>query len=352
MSALERRYRRLLACYPAEHRAAHGEEMLDVLLSAARPGQTRPAVADAADLLYGAARIRLRRLGAGGKASPWPGAFAITGFLAIYLLLAEGLRFMVNAPYWVVVLPGPGDMGQPLRRTIALHFGTAPYWLAWAVIAVLAWRGRRRAAAIGACAVIGAQFVLALYGTFAYDLPWAWLGLSLAGSPLALALLATASLLVSPGPVHGARLLGHTYVLGAGAVAAVLGVFSTTPLFTLLLQGDLDFRSLSAEPSRLHTLSATWNLLQTGIVLTAVVLTTAALVRTAQGRRAWALLAIAVGPLLVRLGIVPDRLFSGFDAVFRLVAEGAIGFALAMLCVWGVEFSYRTRTRQHEGTSV
>jgi len=35
---LERRYRRLLACYPYAYRAAYGEEMLAVALSAARPG--------------------------------------------------------------------------------------------------------------------------------------------------------------------------------------------------------------------------------------------------------------------------------------------------------------------------
>ena len=38
---LERQYRRLLAAYPAEHRREHGEEMIGVLLAAARPGQVR-----------------------------------------------------------------------------------------------------------------------------------------------------------------------------------------------------------------------------------------------------------------------------------------------------------------------
>ena len=35
---LERRYRRLLACYPPGYRAAYGEEMLAVALAAAEPG--------------------------------------------------------------------------------------------------------------------------------------------------------------------------------------------------------------------------------------------------------------------------------------------------------------------------
>jgi hypothetical protein len=44
-AALERRYRRLLRCYPPSHRAVHQEEMLGVLLAAARPGQRTPGAA-------------------------------------------------------------------------------------------------------------------------------------------------------------------------------------------------------------------------------------------------------------------------------------------------------------------
>jgi hypothetical protein len=41
-AALERRYRRLLRCYPPGHREVHREEMLGVLLATARPGQRAP----------------------------------------------------------------------------------------------------------------------------------------------------------------------------------------------------------------------------------------------------------------------------------------------------------------------
>jgi hypothetical protein len=57
--ALERRYRRLLAWYPAEHRRVHGEEMIGVLLAAASGGQRRPRLADTLDLIKGGMRIRL-----------------------------------------------------------------------------------------------------------------------------------------------------------------------------------------------------------------------------------------------------------------------------------------------------
>ena len=44
-AALERRYLRLLRCYPPSHREFHREEMLGVLLATARPGQRTPGPA-------------------------------------------------------------------------------------------------------------------------------------------------------------------------------------------------------------------------------------------------------------------------------------------------------------------
>jgi hypothetical protein len=61
---LEGRYRRLLALYPAEHRRAHEDEMLGVLMTGARAGQGRPGLAESADLILGALRLRLRRTAA------------------------------------------------------------------------------------------------------------------------------------------------------------------------------------------------------------------------------------------------------------------------------------------------
>lgn len=45
MSPLEGRYRRLLRWYPADHRAAHEDEMIGVLLDDAEPGRERPGAA-------------------------------------------------------------------------------------------------------------------------------------------------------------------------------------------------------------------------------------------------------------------------------------------------------------------
>ena len=57
---LERRYRRLLACYPRKFRAENSEEILAVLLDCAQDGQTRPGPGATADLVKGALWMRLR----------------------------------------------------------------------------------------------------------------------------------------------------------------------------------------------------------------------------------------------------------------------------------------------------
>ena len=57
---LERRYRRLLACYPRAFRRENEEEILAVLLACAQEGQQRPGLAASADLIKGAIQVRLR----------------------------------------------------------------------------------------------------------------------------------------------------------------------------------------------------------------------------------------------------------------------------------------------------
>jgi hypothetical protein len=48
---LERRYRRLLKCFPTRYRREHEQEILSVLMAGAAEGQRRPGLADAADLV-------------------------------------------------------------------------------------------------------------------------------------------------------------------------------------------------------------------------------------------------------------------------------------------------------------
>ena len=58
-SRLERGYRRVLACYPKAFRRDSEEEILAVLLAAAREGQRRAGLAESVDLIKGAVRMHL-----------------------------------------------------------------------------------------------------------------------------------------------------------------------------------------------------------------------------------------------------------------------------------------------------
>ncbi|MEU8302559.1 hypothetical protein AB0C84_03280 [Actinomadura sp. NPDC048955] len=348
MSALELRYRRLLACYPAAHRAEHGEEMLDVLLSAARPEQTRPGLADAADLLLGAVRIRLRRAAGDATGSPWPGALAVAGFVSMLMLLAEGARFVLNAPQMGMVIAERLEEDGHLRSMLAAYFGTAPYWLAWAVIALLAWRGARRHAATAACAVTVAQVLLAIWGAGFSEAPYAFVASSVAGVPLPLALLATASLVASPGPRHGARLLGRARVAGIAVMAGVLVAVSSQPLFSLLFQGDLGQVNLD-DIDRLYAFSQKWSHAQFAVALAIAVVACAALSKSHQGRRACALLAFAGLPLLARVGPFEMDPPGGLPVLTYLLAEGLAGFAVTMLCIRLAELPLRSSASGRPG---
>jgi hypothetical protein len=57
---LERRYRRLLKCFPARYRREHEQEILSVLMAGAEDGQRWPRLVEAADLLRSATSMRLR----------------------------------------------------------------------------------------------------------------------------------------------------------------------------------------------------------------------------------------------------------------------------------------------------
>jgi hypothetical protein len=94
-SRLERGYRRLLAWYPARYRRVHEEEMLAVLMTAAEDGQDRPGLAEAADLIIGALRVRCQTL-RGGVAG-WRGALAVISAGTVLGLLA-GIPFASVSP--------------------------------------------------------------------------------------------------------------------------------------------------------------------------------------------------------------------------------------------------------------
>ncbi|MFG1836852.1 hypothetical protein ACGFH8_00300 [Micromonospora sp. NPDC049175] len=133
---LERRYRRLLAVYPWEHRRAYEDEMLAVLLAGARPDQRRPAAADVRNLVGAGLRARLR-VGARGFTEPaWADAAAVTGLLVSLVLLALAGKSLLDQLIRDPSLPpqlGPGgvDLVDWLRLA---------GWAGVCVAALVGWR--------------------------------------------------------------------------------------------------------------------------------------------------------------------------------------------------------------------
>jgi len=210
MSALERRYRRLLAWYPAEHRGAHAEEMIGVLLAAARDRQRHPRLSDALDLIRGGLRIRLRLLLAGRLDTRF------TDALAVYSV-AVPVMWFIGAAMWVA------GTNYRMLRSPALSMGIGPlgiemlYLTLGLVPLLLAWRGRRRQAVL-------IMLVPALLATLlAYRESGASYITGGSGPSLLLVLEALA-LAISPGPTRGTQLLSRrawAVVLVAGLAAAV-----------------------------------------------------------------------------------------------------------------------------------
>jgi hypothetical protein len=91
-AALERRYRRVLACYPKAFRRENGEEILAVLLATAGEGQQRPGLAESADLIRSALRMHL-----GLSRAPGPvRAAARLMCLGAVLTLADAVTVLVT----------------------------------------------------------------------------------------------------------------------------------------------------------------------------------------------------------------------------------------------------------------
>ena len=92
---LERGYRRLLALYPRGFRRENADEIIGVLLATAADGQRRVGLAESADLIRGALRMRLRPAGRppgavrGAIRLMWIGA-ASSVALAIAMVVTTG----------------------------------------------------------------------------------------------------------------------------------------------------------------------------------------------------------------------------------------------------------------------
>jgi hypothetical protein len=110
---LERGYRRLLACYPRAYRRQNEDEILAVLLACAQDGQQRPGLAESADLIKGAMRMRL-----------WPAARPPRTVRAAVGLMCAGV------PAQLATLITEGVTAGSVRSAYARRY---PPWAAAAV---------------------------------------------------------------------------------------------------------------------------------------------------------------------------------------------------------------------------
>jgi hypothetical protein len=295
MTVLENRYRRLLRWYPADHRRAHEEEMLGVLLADAGPEQTRPSVHDALDLVWGGIGIRLRRTPLALARAGWRDATALLSVIAPLALLADTLRYVVEAGFRI-----------PLAREIAAQgeswvflFHPAPFRFLWGVAAVLALCGVRSVTLVAMLVAVSADL-----GGFLWFDDYAG---GIAAVPLLLGLVTMAATGSGPGVARGRELLGRGGIAGIIVLLAV-----TAPLNSRML----GFR-----------LGVSWGDRRMSLAIAAV-LTGAWLARSAAGRRTVVILA---GPLYTLVppyypAFIEDPLTRFF--VTMVVIPVAVGLAV------------------------
>ncbi len=215
---LERRYRRLLACYPVAYRRVHEEEMLAVLMTAAPDRQRRPQVAEVADLIWGALRVRCQP-SRNGTEPAWRDALAV---LSVILPLIALLIFAVWQIRMLQSMPGVLSYGFPWW---ALEGLTVP--LALVAMGAVALQRRRRVTALAVAALL----IGLVYRIGAPGFSYAW---GTADADILLVLgLQMAAVTASPGPRRGLQLL--TWRHAALSVIAALTIGATIGPVTLVV---------------------------------------------------------------------------------------------------------------------
>lgn len=116
---LERRYRRLLALYPAAFRREHEQEMLSVLLARASEGQRRPRLRESADLVMNAPSAWVRQW-ATDRRHPRL-AIGVRVVVGTWLLVAGAIAYS-SGYWWGVLFLAPATLhfylAYRLRRLI------------------------------------------------------------------------------------------------------------------------------------------------------------------------------------------------------------------------------------------
>lgn len=146
-SILERRYRALLRCYPADYRAHRGDEILDTYVALVDEDRRWPSAADTLDVLAGATRAHLRSAG-------------VEAALPVAATVAIGTVTMLAA-YWLIsieviggALAGPVPMFGPFQ-TIGVVA-----WFAWLAVGLTALVSPGRVVRVGVLAALAVTVAL------------------------------------------------------------------------------------------------------------------------------------------------------------------------------------------------
>ncbi len=203
--ALERRYRRLLAWYPAAYRAANADDMLGVALARSAPGQRWPEPGEAVNLIVSGAGERLAGMLRQPDHRDTAAVLAIAGPL---LLAAAAVRTMASPFLFTPAIP---VLVEP-RQMLVTAIGFAAWWTLVALAGMLRWR---RVAATGACLGLAGQVIMLTLAVSGYAG-----GLMVAYWQAAVALVAAASAL---GSLRSqGRPLSWRAVTALAAAAAIL----------------------------------------------------------------------------------------------------------------------------------
>jgi hypothetical protein len=297
-SRIEKRYRRLLALYPKDHRREHAEEMVGVLLAADGDTQVRAPkavawalrfgqhTADSADLIGGALRIRgrmalnrLRRthwLSWTVRDQRWSDALAVVSVVAPLLLLVAALTEFRIPQAVASSITGHPHWGL----TVTLGLADLPMAAGAPGVILLVFLRLRRLAGLGALATAIGQVAAGAVPAFAgYADP------AVAFTVL-LSCTTAVALLLSPGPDRGLALLTRSGTALVGAGALILGGFS--------VGGDVWFGSQTA---RFDDFGGKVAGLPADLLIAAVLVSVAAAcLRAPVSRRVLALLAVPVIP--------------------------------------------------------
>ncbi len=219
---LEQGYRRLLGWYPRAFRREHEDEILAVLMASAPEGQRRPRLAESANLLWSALKMRLRGPGPAPQSRPWTDSLALFSLVApLFLLLVDALEValpyrpptVTRFPLVAHALARHPEIGGLSLLTVPLFGITVGCGV---IVAVLVLLGLRWIP----LAVMAASVVY--WVAVGQSIPWIPYPLQLLTTGVYL--LGTAALIASPGPRRGRQLVNWRYGVVLLVVAAAVQV--------------------------------------------------------------------------------------------------------------------------------